>query len=171
MEKHLLKASKKKTLERMSLVRVRKLVRSALAGHFSNFKPTEVITRGAEMYTGVKGVKESFLREMDNEVIMSDTMKRYEHSMFIMQSAVLSTLTAIVPVANRMANEDKFTTLAKGMNDGIELLAAASTITSFRRFENVHKGVTTDAGKEITRSKKVKDRNGKEYTMFLPPRL
>ena len=170
MEKHLAKASKKRKIERNNSVRVRSLLRSALEGHFATFKPVETITRGAEIYTGVKGVEDSFLKEMDKEVLMNDVMKRYEHSMFVMQSATLSALAAIVPVANRMANEDKFTTLAKGMNDGIELLAAASTFASYRRFENIYKGVSTEAGKEVTRSKKVKDKTGKEYTLFLPPK-
>ena len=140
--------------------------------HGTMFKPVEVITRGAEVYTGVKGVEDSFIRDMDNEVLMmmTDIMKRFEKSMFIMQTAVLSALVAIVPIANRMANEDKFTTLAKGMNDGLELLAAASTYATFHRFENVFKSVATEAGKEVTCSKKVKDRDGKEYTLFLAPK-
>ena len=172
MEKHLARATKKKRLERNSSVRVRKLLRTALEGHLATFKPVEVITRGAEVYTGVKGVEESFSREMDTQVLMmmTDVTKRYEKSMCIMQTAVLLAMSAMVPVANRMANEDKFTTLAKGMNDGLELLAAASMYATYRRFENVFKSVTTEAGKEVTRSKKIKDKDGKEYTLFLPPK-
>ena len=170
MVKQLSKASKKKRPERGRAVLVRSLLRNALEGHFSTFKPVEVITRGAERYTGVKGVEDSFMREMDHQVMMNDNMKRYEHSLSVMQTAILSAIAAIVPVANRMANEDRFTTLARGMNEGLELLAAASTFATYRRFENVYKGVTTEAGKEATRSKKVKDLDGKEYTLFLPPK-
>lgn len=170
MEKQLAKASKKKIPERRSSVRVRSLMRTALEAHFQTYKPVEVINRAAESYTGIKGVKDSFVREMDIEVIMSDQMKRFEHCMLVMQKAVLSALTAIVPVANRMANEDRYTSLATGINEGLEVLAAASTFASFRRFENVFKGVTTEAGKEVTRSKRVKDKEGKEYTLFLPPK-
>ena len=52
LEKHLQKASKKRKLERNNSVRVRSLLRTALQGHFETFKPVEVITRGAELYTG-----------------------------------------------------------------------------------------------------------------------
>ena len=115
----------------------------------------------------------SFLREMDSDVIMKDQMKRYETSLHNMQSAVLSAMAAIVPIANRMANEDRFTTLAStgsSMNDGLEVLAAASKYPTFKRYENVFKNVTTEAGKEVTHSKKVKDRTGKEFTLFMPPK-
>ena len=107
---------------------------------------------------------------MDSDVIMNDQMKRYETALHTMQSAVLSALAAIVPIANRMANEDRFTTLASSMNDGLEVLAAASKYATFKRYENVFKNVTTEAGKEVTRSKKVKDRMGKEFTLFMPPK-
>ena len=63
---------------------------------------------------------------MNSDVIMTDQMKRYEQMLHTMQIAVLSAMTVIVPVANCMANEHKFTTLADGMNDGLEVLAAAS---------------------------------------------
>ena len=55
------------------------------------------------------------------------------------------------------------------MDEVVELLAATSAFLSYRRFENVFKSVTTEAGKAVTRSKKVTDNNGKEYTLFLPP--
>ena len=69
-----------------------------------------------------------------------------------------------------MANEHKFTTLAEGMNDGLEVLEAASVYANFHRFENVFKGVTMDAGKEVTRWKCVKDKQGKEFTLFMAPK-
>lgn len=170
MEKRLAKDSKKKILDAKRSVRVRSLLRTALDGHFDTFKPTEVIGEGAEKYTGIKGVKDSFLREMDPDVILTDQMKRFEHMLLTLQTAILSAMAAIVPVANRMSNEQKFTTLAEGMSDGLELLAAASTFATFRRYENVYKGVTTEAGKEVTRSRRVKDKKGKEFTLFMPPK-
>ena len=151
-------------------VRLCTLLRTALAGHLHTFKPAEVIIRGSEKYTGIKGVEASWPKEMDAEVPMSDEKKKGEHIMFTSQRAILAALTAILPVANRMLKENVFTSLATDMNKGIELLAAASTFLTFRRYENVYKAVTTDAGKELTRSKKVKDKNGKEFTLFMAPK-
>ena len=87
---------------------------------------------------------------MDSDVIMNDQMKRYETSLHTMQSAVLSVVAAIVPIANRMANEDRWTTLASSMNNGLEVLDAASKYATFKKYENVFKNVTTKAGKEVT---------------------
>ena len=101
---------------------------------------------------------------------MSEEKKKIEHVMYTSQRAILAAMTAILPVANRMLKENSFTSLASDFNKGIELLAAASTFLSYRRYENVYKAVTTDAGKEVTRSKKVKDKNGKEFTLFLAPK-
>lgn len=170
MERQLAKVGKKKRREPADSVRVRSLLRTALDAGFDTFKPAEVISQAREKYTGIKGVKESFLREMDSDVIMNDQMRRFETTLHTMQSAVLSAMAAIAPIANRMANEHRFTTLATTMNDGLEVLAAASSYATFKRYENVFKNVTTDAGKEVTRSKKIKDRAGKEYTLFMPPK-
>ena len=50
------------------------------------------------------------------------------------------------------------------------LLTSTSNFLSYRRLENVFKSVCTDAGKEVTRSKKVLDNDGKEETIFLAPK-
>lgn len=151
-------------------VRVSTLLRSALDGHYNTFKPLETIVKGAARFTGVKGVASSFPREMDAEVQMSDDKKKVETSLYNAQRGLLAGLTAILPVVNRLMIEDKYTSLAKDLNSGIELLASTSTYITYRRFENVFKGVTTEAGKEVTRSKKVKDKAGKEHTVFMAPK-
>ena len=71
------------------------------------------------------------------------------------------------PIANRMMAENKFSSLCDDMNAGITLLNASSNYLSYRKFENVYKSVCMDAGKEVARSKKVMDNDGKEYTLFL----
>ena len=141
-----------------------------MEGHLHTFKPAEVIVRGSEKFTGVKGIEASSPKEMDAEVPMSDEKKKAEHVMYTTQRAILAAMTAILPVANRMLKENSYTSLASDLNKGVELLAAASTFLTYRRYENVYKAVTTEAGKELTRSKKVKDKNGKEFTLFLPPK-
>ena len=163
-------AAKKRPTKPDKKVRLCTLLRTALEGHLNTFKPAEVIIRGAEKFTGIKGIEASCPKEMDVEVPMSDEKKKGEHIMFTTQRAILAALTAILPVANRMLKENVFTSLASDLNKGIELLAAASTFLNYRRYENVFKAVTTEAGKELTRSKKVKDKNGKEFTLFLGPK-
>ena len=163
-------AAKKRPTKPDKKVRLCTLLRTALEGHLNTFKPAEVIIRGAEKFTGIKGIEASCPKEMDVEVPMSDEKKKGEHIMFTAQRAILAAMTAILPVANRMLKENVFTSLASDLNKGIELLAAASTFLNYRRYENVYKAVTTEAGKELTRSKKVKDKNGKEFTLFLAPK-
>ena len=163
-------AAKKRPTKPDKKVRLCTLLRTAVEGHLHTFKPAEVILRGSEKFTGVKGIEASSPKEMDLEVPMSDEKKKVEHIMYTTQRAILAAMTAILPVANRMLKENTFTSLASDLNKGIELLAAASTFLSYRRYENVFKAVTTEAGKEITRSKKVKDKNGKEFTLFLAPK-
>lgn len=171
MERKLAKTGKhKRDKEPKASVRVRSVLREALDVRFDTFKPLEVISQAREKYSGIKGVKDSFLKEMDFNVVLNDQMKRFETAMFTMQSAVLSAMAAIVPVANRMSLEGRFTSLVDGMSDGLGVLAAASSFANFKRYENVYKHVTTEAGKEVTRSKKVKDKTGKEFTLFLPPK-
>ena len=149
--------------------RVCTTMRRSVEGHFNTFKPVEVIQRGIEKFTGIKGLPDSWIRDLDTEVQISEDKKKYEHVLFTIQKGVLAALTAMIPVANRMMEQIKFTSLTADMDEAVELLAATSTFINFRRFENVFKSVTTEAGKEVTRSKKVTDNNGKEYTLFLPP--
>ena len=68
---------------------------------------------------------------MDDDVTMTEGVKRVETALFTLQSAILSALSAIAPVANRMANEKKNSTLTQGRNDGLELLATASRFATF----------------------------------------
>ena len=168
--KTMTKKGKGKKSDPRPAVRVRTVMRTALETCFESVKPTEVIAHSALKYTGVKGVKDSFVKEMDDDVTMTESVKRVEVALCTLQSAILSALSAIAPVANRMANEKKFTTLTQGMNDGLELLATASRFATFKRFENVSKSVSTEAGKEVTRSRKVTDHKGKEFFLHLPPK-
>ena len=163
------KASKKRVKDRERKVCICSLMRKALDGHFNTFKPVEIIQKGIEKFTGVKGVDKSTCHTMDTEVFLTEEKKKLEHMLFTVQKGVLAALSAIIPVANRMMEQEKFTSLAADMDEGVEMLAATSTFINFRRFENVFKSVTTDAGKEVSRSKKIKDKDGKEYTLFLPP--
>lgn len=163
-------ASEKREMRPEAKIRVCTLMRTALEGHFHTFKPLETIDKGAERYTGVKGVEATYPREMDVEVQIPDDKRKHERTLLAIQRGLLAGLTAILPVANRMLVENRFTSLAKDLNAGIELLAATSTYITYRRYENIFKAVTTDAGKEVTRSKKVKDKNGKEFTVFLAPK-
>ena len=145
-------------------------MRKTIRGHFNNFKPVEVIHKGVELFTGIKGIPQSYSKEMDTEVQMSDDKKKFENVMYTSQQGILTALTAMVPVANRMMEEDRYTSLAANMNKGIQLLATTATFINFRRFENVFKGAGSEVGKELARSKKVKGKDGKEYTLFLPPK-
>ena len=163
-------AAKKRPGKPDKKVRLCTLLRTAVEGHLHTFKPAEVILRGSEKFTGIKGIEASSPKEMDAEVPMSEDKKKLEHIMFTSQRGILAAMTAILPVANRMLKENSFTSLASDLNKGIELLAATTTFLTYRRYENVFKAVTTEAGKEITRSKKVKDKNGKEFTLFLAPK-
>ena len=83
----------------------------SVEGHFTTFKPVEVIQRGIEKFTGIKGLPDSWIRELDNEVQISEN-KKYEHVLFTVQKGVLAALTAMIPVANRMMEQNKFTSLA-----------------------------------------------------------
>ena len=56
------------------------------------------------------------------------------------------------------------------MHAGVVLLTLTSKFLSYMRFENVFNTVCTDAGKQVVRSKKVLDNNGKEYMLFLAPK-
>ena len=163
-------ASQDREVQPDSKIRVCSLMKKSLQGQFHTFKPLEVIVKGAEHFTGVKGVESSFPREMDIDVNIPEDKKKQENILFAIQRGLLAGLVAIVPVANRILVEDKFTSLAKDLNAGLGLLAATSTYIQYRRYENIFKSVTTEAGKEVTRSKKVKDKNGKEFTVFLAPK-
>ena len=164
------KKGKGKKQDPRPAVRLRSVMRTALETCFETVKPTEVISQGAVKYTGLKGIKESFYKEMDDDVSMTDNVKRVENALGTLQSAILSALAAISPVANRLANEKRYTSLTQGMNDGLELLATASRFATYKRFENVSKSVSTDAGKEVTRTRKVTDHRGKEFYLYLPPK-
>ena len=74
-----------------------------------------------------------------------------------------------MPIANRMMAQNKFSSLSDDMNRGLALLTAMSNFLNYRRFDNVFKSVTTDASKEVARSKRVTDNTGKEFTLFLAP--
>ena len=163
------KESKKVLITADRKVRVCTLMRKAIQGHFDTFKPVEVIIKGTERYTGVKGVKQSFAKEMDKEVQLSEEKKRFENVLFTVHRGVLTALTAMAPIANRMMIQNKFTTLSDDINRSMALLAATSNFITYRRFENVYKSVCTEAGKEVAKSQKVTDNNGKEYTLFLAP--
>ena len=141
------KNTKKIKLEKRKTVRITTLMRKNIKGHFSTFKPTEVILKLAEEFTGIKGIPESIVKEMDSEVKLNEDRKRFEAVLFNVHKAILSTLTAIVPVANRMMAQNKFTSLCDDMDKGLGLLAATSNYLSYRRFENIFKSVCTDAGK------------------------
>ena len=54
------------------------------------------------------------------------------------------------------------------MNRGLVLLAATSNYLNYRRFENIFKLVTTYAGKDVARSKKVTDNARKEFMLLAP---
>ena len=79
----------------------------------------------------------------------------------------MTALTATAPIANCMMAQNKFSSLSDDMNRGLALLAAMSNFLNYRQFENVFKSVTTDAGKEVARSKNVPNNTGKEFTLFL----
>ena len=54
-----------------------------------------MISRAAAKYSGIKGVKELFIRDVDSDVFMTDQMKRYEQILHTMQTAILSAMAAI----------------------------------------------------------------------------
>ena len=110
-----------------------------IQGHFNTFKPTEVISKMTEKFTGIKGVPESVIKEMDSEEKLNEDRKQFEAILFMVHKGMLSALSAIVPIANRMMAENKFTSLCDDMNDSVALLMATSNFLSYRRFENVFK--------------------------------
>ena len=106
---------------------------------------------------------------MDKQVHLSKEKKRFENVLFTAHRGILTALTAVTPIANRIMAQNKFSSVSDDMNRGLALLAATSNCLMYRRFENVFKSVTTDAGKDVARSKKVTDNAGKEFTLFLSP--
>ena len=168
--KTMAKKGKGKKADPRPAVRLRSVMRTALETCFESVKPSEMISQCALKYTGLKGIKESFYKEMDEDVSMTENVKRVENALGTLQSAILSALAAISPVANRLANEKRYTSLTQGMNDGLEVLATASRFATYKRFENVSKSVSTDAGKEVTRTRKITDHRGKEFYLYLPPK-
>lgn len=163
------KESRKVLITADKKVRICTLMRKAIQGHFDTFKPVEIISKAAERYTGIKGIRQSFAREMDKEVNLNEEKKKFENVLYTVHRGVLTSLSALAPIANRMMVQNKFTSLSDDMNRAIALLAATSNFLGYRRFENVYKSVCTDAGKEVAKSQKVKDNQGKEFTLFLAP--
>ena len=150
-------------------LRIPTLIWKAIQGHFDTFKPVEIILKGVEWYTGIKEIHDSFVREMVKEVHLSEENKRFKNVLFTVHRGILTAMTAIAPIANRMMAQNKFSLLSDDMNRGLVFLATTSNFLNYRRFENVFKLVTTDAGKEVARSKKVTDNTGKDSMLFLAP--
>jgi hypothetical protein len=59
--------------------------------------------------------------------------------------------------------DNLYTSLTVDINDSIKCLTSAA---SFKHYENANKASSTMTGKEVTRSKKIRDRDGKEHTVF-----
>ena len=104
-----------------------------------------------EHYTGIKGIPDSLAKEMDKEVRLSEDKKRFENVLYTVHRGVLTAVTMNAPIAKRMMAQNKFSSLSENMNLGLAMLAATSNFFNYRRFENVFKSVTTDAGKEVIR--------------------
>ena len=124
------------------------LIHNTIQGHFDSFKPTELIAKLAEQFTGIKGVG-SLIKEMDLEVKLSEDRKRFESVLHMAHKGVLSALVTVAPITNRMMVENKFTSLYDDMDACIALLTSTSNFVSYRRFEIVLKSICTDAGKEV----------------------
>jgi hypothetical protein len=55
------------------------------------------------------------------------------------------------------------------INDGIKCLTSAASFALSKRYENANKGASTTTGKEVTKSKKIRDQDGKKYTVYTTP--
>ena len=106
---------------------------------------------------------------MDKEIHLSEEKTRFENVQFTVHRGILTAMTAIAPIANRLMAQNKFSSLSDNMNRDLALLAATGNFRNYPRFENNFKSITTDAGKEVARSKKMTSNAGKEFTLFLPP--
>ena len=65
-----------------------------IPGPFNMFKPMEVILKLAEKFTGIKGISEFVIKEMDPEVKLRKIV------LFMVHKGVLLALSAIAPIAN-----------------------------------------------------------------------
>ena len=66
------KTNKKCKVTRSRMVRITTLMRKTIQGHFDSFKPTELIAKLGEKFTGIKGISESLIKEIDSEVKLSE---------------------------------------------------------------------------------------------------
>jgi hypothetical protein len=100
---------------------------------------------------------------------LTDGGKRLETMAQIMHTAALVTLTCFISLFNRLANDDIYTSLTSDINDGIKCVTAPASYILSKSYENANKGASTKTGRAVTRSKKVCDKEGKEYTVFSTP--
>ena len=86
----------------------------------------------AEKFTGIKGVPDSLIKEMDPEFKLSEDRKRFGSVLHTAHKGVLSALAVVAPIANRMMAENKFTSLCDDMDACIALLTSTSNFLSYR---------------------------------------
>jgi hypothetical protein len=98
---------------------------------------------------------------MDTEIKLTDVGKKYESLAQVMHTAVLVSLTCFIPVFNRLAKDNMYTSLTSDINDGIKGIMSTASYVLSRRYENANKGASTTTGREVIRSKKNRDREGK----------
>ena len=58
------------------MVWITTLMHKTIQGHFDSFKPTELIVKLGEKFTGIKGISASLIKEMDPEFKLSADRKR-----------------------------------------------------------------------------------------------
>jgi hypothetical protein len=87
----------------------------------------------------------------------------------VLHTGFLVALTSCIPVFNRLAKDNLYTSLTSDINDRIKFLISAASFALSKGYENANRGVSTTTGKEVTRSKKIRDRDGKEHTVFTTP--
>ena len=91
-------------------------MRKTIQGHFDSFRPTELIAKLAEKFTGIKGISGSLIKEMDLEDKLSEDKKRFASILHTAHKGVLSSLSEVTPIANCMMAENKFTSLCDDMD-------------------------------------------------------